>query len=234
MDIINKIIKNWKNILIFLLTIICIILVLFSNCSNQKNKVLTNNILSLRDSVEVIQLQNGNLLSEKQSLILDNQQLSDYLELSNKEIRDLQKKLDSKLLYISELEGNVSVHTVVCHDSVYITDSVHYVDFSYSDDWINLYGTTDLTIPLTTIRDLSISTPLTVGITEDYKFFVTSPNPYLNITNINSAVVESKTTKPKHWNLGIQVGVGVNYDLIKRQFGVGPYVGVGLSYGFCF
>ena len=231
----NYLLKNWKNIVIGILVIICILLILSTNCSNHKNKVLTNNIQSLRDTVELIQLQNGNLLSEKQSLILDNQQLSEYLNLSKQDIKDLQKKLDSKLLYISELESNVSVHTVICHDSVYIVDSVHYVDFSYSDNWIDLYGTTNLKIPQTTINNLYINTPLTIGLTEDNKFFVTTPNPYINITNINSAIVDTKkTTKPKRWNLGVQVGVGVNYDLIQRHLGVGPYVGVGLSYGFCF
>ena len=230
----NVIIKYLKDIIISILTIICIILTLSTNCSNHKNKGLTNNIQSLRDTIEFIQLQNGNLLSEKQSLILDNQQLNEYLDLSKQDIKDLQKKLDSKLLYISELESNVSVHTVICHDSVYIVDSVHYVDFSYSDNWIDLYGTTNLKIPQTTINNLYINTPLTIGLTEDNKFFATSPNPYINITNINSAIVDTKkTTKPK-FNLGIQVGIGVNYDLIQRQFGVGPYVGVGLSYGFCF
>ena len=230
----NVIIKYLKDIIISILTIICIILTLSTNCSNHKNKGLTNNIQSLRDTIEFIQLQNGNLLSEKQSLILDNQQLNEYLELSKQDIKDLQKKLDSKLLYISELESNVSVHTVICHDSVYIVDSVHYVDFSYSDNWIDLYGTTNLKIPQTTINNLYINTPLTIGLTEDNKFFATSPNPYINITNINSAIVDTKkTTKPK-FNLGVQVGVGAHYDLIQRQFGVGPYIGVGLSYGFCF
>ena len=230
----NVIIKYLKDIIISILTIICIILTLSTNCSNYKNKGLTNNIQSLRDTIEFIQLQNGNLLSEKQSLILDNQQLNEYLDLSKQDIKDLQKKLDSKLLYISELESNVSVHTVICHDSVYIVDSVHYVDFSYSDNWIDLYGTTNLKIPQTTINNLYINTPLTIGLTEDNKFFATSPNPYINITNINSAIVDTKkTTKPK-FNLGIQVGVGAHYDIIDRHFGVGPYVGVGLSYGFCF
>lgn len=231
----NTIIKYWKNIIISILIIICIILIFSTTCSNHKNKVLNNNISALRDTVEYIELRNGNLLSEKQSLILDNQQLSEYLDLSKQDIKDLQKKLDSKLLYISELESNVSVHTVICHDSVYIVDSVHYVDFSYSDNWIDLHGTTNLKIPQTTINNLYINTPLTIGLTEDNKFFATSPNPYINITNINSAIVDTKkTTKPKHWNLGVQVGVGAHYDIIDRHFGVGPYVGVGLSYGFCF
>ena len=93
----NYLLKNWKNIVIGILVIICILLILSTNCSNHKNKVLTNNIQSLRDTVELIQLQNGNLLSEKQSLILDNQQLSEYLNLSKQDIKDLQKKIAGEI-----------------------------------------------------------------------------------------------------------------------------------------
>ena len=40
--------------------------------------------------------------------------------------------------------------------------------------------------------------------------------------------------KAPHWNLGIQVGFGTQYNLVTNKFGYGPYIGVGISYGWCF
>lgn len=223
---------KWKDLIIVALTVICVTLTMSTSCVRQHNKTLENNINALRDTVEYIQLQNGNIMSEKQSLILSNKELSNYLDISKSEIRDLQRRLDSKIAQITELKGSINVDTIRCIDSVYVHDSVRYVDFRFKDDWINVYGTTSSNGTL--LNNISISTPLTVGLTEDNKYFVTSPNPYLHITDINSAVVETKQSKPKHWNVGLQVGFGAQYDVISRQFGVGPYVGLGLSYGFSF
>lgn len=227
--------KYWKEFIIVVLSIICIILLMTSSCSGHKNKVLNNNIKALRDTVTQVQLKNGEILSEKQSLILSNKELSDYLDLSKQEIKDLQKKLDSKVLYITELESSIRIDTITCVDSIYIRDSIRYTDFRYTDEWIHLYGTTNLSKPQTTINELFINTPLTVGLTEDSQFFITTPNPYIKITNINSVIVDNKkTTKPKRWNVGLNLGLGVQYDLIKKEFGVGPYLGIGVSYGFSF
>ena len=84
------------------------------------------------------------------------------------------------------------------------------------------------------IIPFTIPTPLTIGLTDDYKFFVVSDNPYLNITHINSNVIDGTNIykKPKKWSISIQGGFGAQYDIISHNFGVGPYGGFGISYAF--
>ena len=73
-----------------------------------------------------------------------------------------------------------------------------------------------------------------VGLTNDYTIFVESENPYLNITNIEGAVIDGSSIRPnkKKWNLSLHAGVGVHYGLFGQQVDVGPYVGAGISYNF--
>ena len=40
--------------------------------------------------------------------------------------------------------------------------------------------------------------------------------------------------KPKRWNIGFQAGLGFQYDILNNRAGIGPYLGVGVSYGFGF
>jgi hypothetical protein len=75
---------------------------------------------------------------------------------------------------------------------------------------------------------------LEFGITEDYKVWAKSPNPYLVIEDISSATVYGSTIYPKkkRWSWGLQVGFGAGYDVISKRFVVGPYAGAGVEYNF--
>ena len=68
----SKIKDYVKDGLLILLTILCIILLLFSKCTADKNERLQNNIEVLIDSVRVTELKNGDLLYSKQILEVDN------------------------------------------------------------------------------------------------------------------------------------------------------------------
>ena len=72
----SKIKDYVKNGLLILLTILCIILLLFSKCTADKNERLQNNIEVLTDSVRVTELKNGDLLYSKQILEADNKELA--------------------------------------------------------------------------------------------------------------------------------------------------------------
>lgn len=72
--------------------------------------------------------------------------------------------------------------------------------------------------------------PLTFYVTGK-EIAVKSKNPYVNFTEIQGA---RNITKPKRWNVGIQAGFGVGYNLLDKNLTLGPYIGVGVSYGFNF
>ena len=86
-----------------------------------------------------------------------------------------------------------------------------------------------------TLDSVAMNVPLTVGLTDDYQIFVKTANPYVSFPSIDGAYIKApEKVKSKHWNVGVQVGFGVQYGTIKKSFDVGPYVGFGVSYGWCF
>ena len=234
--ILNFLKNNWKNILLIMFAIVIVILLLLQGFTRTDNRNLKNNIKALTDSMQVLETKNGDLVYARQALILEKKELEEYLGLSKKEIKELEKTLDDKLSYIAKLEGTVRVDTFTCVDTMYV-DSLTHIDFKYKDKWFALSGTTIVSeSPLTTINNVQMDVPLQVGLTDNYRIFVKTPNPYVSFTDIEGAVIEktSNGSKPKRWNLGVQVGIGAGYDLLHKNITVGPYLGVGISYGFGF
>ena len=236
--ILNFIKKYWKNILLFLSLIIIIILLMNTTCINNSNKNLQNNIKALTDSVQVLELKNGNLLHEKQSLILEKKEIEKYLDISNKEIKEIEKQLNSSLALISELKTNIRIDTIITTDSLIISNNNDTIiaHFRYNDKWITLNGYTkiiDNDKSNTQINDLLIDVPLTIGLTNDYKVFATSDNPYVSFTSVNAASIENSISNNKHkrWGFGPYVGFGVNFGYDPFHNGAG--ITLGGSVGFC-
>jgi len=237
-DLKNWALENWSKLLVIVLVIVCIIL-LMSQCStSRKNDNLKNNIKSLTDSVQVLELKNGDLVYAKQTLILEKNELEEYLGISKKERKELEKKLDASLALISQLSGQVRIDTLLMKDSIYISEDTVKVYFKYDDRWVALNGNTVVvdSTASTTINEIQMDVPLTMGLTDDYKVFVESGNPYIKFTDINSAAIEGSVVKKKktYWNVGAQVGIGAQYGLIHKQLDLGPYVGVGIAFGWDF
>lgn len=233
----SGIISKIKNVLLIVISIVCVILLLSTTCANRKNKQYKENIEAYKDSIHTLTLENGELLAYEQSFIDENKNLHEYLNLSEKKYKELERKLKEKIDYISELESNVRVDSIVIRDSVYLRDDYALViPFGYQDKWVALGGETvvyDSTCAETKVDSVCMSIPLVVGFDRNNKFFAETENPYVKFTSINSAVTY-KEEKKKRWNIGFQLGLGVQYDLIHRYVGVGPYLGVGVSYGFDF
>lgn len=231
----NDIKNHIKDIAIVILVIICVILLFSTTCTSQKNHIYKNNIDALRDSVHTEQLKNGELMSSKQMLILEKKQVEDYLGIANKELKDMEKKLQSKIAYIAKLEGQIRVDTVKLVDSVYIKDSTYYAQWTFKDRWLDLQGITQFRdgTSVSQLNNLSMDAPLKLGITDDNQVFVTSSNPYVGFSSIDGAAL-NQPTKKYYWNIGFQLGFGVQYDLHSNAFGYGPYFGVGGSWGWCF
>lgn len=225
-----------KTISIIVLSIVVLALLIMQGCVRHSNKNLNNNIKALTDSMQVLQTKNGELIYARQVFIIEKKELEKYLDITKKEIKDLERTLDDKLSYIAKLEGSVRVDTFTCVDTMYV-DSLTHIKFNYQDNWLAMDGLTTIKDnTTTTINNISMSVPLQVGLTDNYRIFVKTPNPYVSFTDIEGAVIEktSNGSKPKRWNLGVQVGVGAGYDLLHRNISVGPYIGVGIAYGFDF
>lgn len=231
----NDFTSHIKDIAIVILVIVCAVLLFSTTCTSQKNRIYKNNIDALRDSVHIEQLKNGELIHSKQMLILEKKQIEDYLDIANKEIKEIEKKLQSKIAYIAKLEGQIKVDTIRLVDSVYVKDSTYYSQWTFQDQWLYLQGLTQFKdgTSISRLNNLEMDVPLKLGIMEDNQVFVTSSNPYVGFSAIDGAAL-NKPTKKSYWNIGFQLGFGIQYDLRYNNFGYGPYLGIGGSWGWCF
>lgn len=73
---------------------------------------------------------------------------------------------------------------------------------------------------------------------EQYEAWVTGYKASLDSIHVfqSTAIVEvpvyKTVTKRARWGVGVQAGLGVQYDLIGKSMGAGPYIGLGVNYNF--
>lgn len=233
--------NNWKVVLLIILVILTTSFIMSTSCTKQKLDIAENNISALTDTLSTYKLKNGELLYEKQGYIAEKEQLSTFIGLQESEIKELEKKLSSAVSTIVKLKQEVKVDTLKLIDSVYIYDDEIRNDFSFSDNWLSLSGTTiykDCNFS-TTLNNLSMDVPLKIGTTKDNSWFVTTENPYVSFSSIEGASIEK--TKPKRFSLSIHAGVGLSYGygilgandgLVRSGWFFGPavHIGAGVSY----
>jgi hypothetical protein len=209
-----------------------------SNVNIQRsNNNWKHNYEVLQDSVSVIKTKHDEVLFENGSLIIEKRDLQEALDISKQQVRDYEKALGSKLAYISKLEAQLKIK-----DTVYVTEVVHDTltnsyRMSYCDDWLKFdenFSLLDPNNPVLKVYNIDMNVPLKVGLGGDYKIFVTSPNPYFNVTSIEGAVIDGSRFEKKisRWTLGAYGGFGFQYGLITKQIDVGPQVGVGVGFRF--
>lgn len=196
-------------ILIAILISICIYL-------HNKLEIVNQNFAVSKAQVEQLILENGEIITIRDSYISSYKEVKEQLELSNKEIQVLKRKLGEKPKVVTTIE------TIVKYDTIQPIQLIKPNLFTYQDDWVSF--SLDTEKPL--LMNLSVNAPLKVGMTEN-KVFVYSDNPYLNISSI-----ENHVRKPSRWSWGIQIGFGFNYGLFHRGFDFGPYMGLGIEYKF--
>lgn len=211
-----------------------------SRYNSNKVDVLENNIIAYKDSLKTVSLKNGELLSYKQILILDNEAMRQELGITKKEVKDLEKQLDSKIAQINRLTSKIELKDTVYmkSDSVYmVSDDISTKIFKWSDNW------TSLTANITgksiyesnlSLYDISMKVPIELGVTNDYKIWAKSTNPNVIIEDITSVTLYGSKIypKPKRLHHGISLGFGINYGMLSKQLDFGPSLIYGLTYSF--
>lgn len=193
------------------------------------------NYIAATDSLKQIQLDNGNVLHEKAMYILKTEDLQKQLNISRQEYNDLETKLNSAIAALARAEAEVRVDTLrIPSDPIVMTDTL-VSPFTWSDEYLVLGGTTiaSPSFSLTEIDKIRMNVPLTMGITQDYKMFATTDNPYVTFTSIESVIDERIIPKKKRWSLGVTLGFGTTYGLAHKKFDYGPTLNFGLSYALC-
>lgn len=234
--------RQWFWFAVEAVVFIAIIAGVYGFLSNKLN-ISEQNVIAAYGRVEELTLKNGELIAVRDSHISTINDLENRLNITTKEAKELQRKLNSKIAYISELESQVRVDSIIM-----VRDSIVYVDnttkkmiasFHYDDQWMSFNGENEFTFGenyecKTSLHNFTMRTPLTVGLTNDYQIFVKSDNPYIQFTDIQGAVIDKQALRPKkkRFGWGLQFGVGAMYDVWHKQVAVGPYGGLGVEINF--
>ena len=231
----NKILLSVVAALIVLLGIMIGIIIR----KNDNNAVIKNNLKAATEEIELLKTVNEDLLAKKQSYVTTINDLENYINISKKEVKDLQKALNDKILYISELETLINIKPTEVHDTTVVyKDSTFNFTFNFSDKWYELTGNSsfDYNRVKTEINALYVNVPLRVGLTDDWKIFVTTQNPYVVFNDIDGALLDKdaylKQQKKKKWGISISGGMYAGYDLLSKHIYIGPGGGCGISYTF--
>lgn len=232
--------NNKRTIIEVLVMIILFVWALTSmqRCSTMKLEYNTaqNNIVALTDSIEYYESKTGELVAQKTMLTGE---IKDLKESHAKELNDLYNELNSMKRKNAQLAAQIDVlvenptrDTVWKYDSVLVVQSL-VQPFQFKDKWRNLSGNI-------TLKDNNMG----LNINEDQVFFdytiavddgliyIKSDNPYVKYNQITA--IQEQQKKPKRWNIGFQLGFGFQYGLFNEKADIGPYLGVGVSYGFGF
>lgn len=236
----NKLITILLGIIVALITMLCIKSCQISD-TKEELKIAQHNISVMQDTVKTLRMKNGELVSTIGSYIVEKKDLEKYLDISNAEIKELEKKLGSKVSYVSNTKTKTVYKNITTTDTVTIVDYINKYptltfNTKYDDEWLKLNSHTYIkdNQAQTTFDSIVVPIPLQVGITKDYVIWVKSKNPHTFITDIEGAVVRGSQVNPKkkHWAFGIQGGFGLQYDMYHHRFGYGPYIGAGFQYKF--
>lgn len=201
---------------------------------NRQSKNWEHNYRVMQDSIGVVTTKYGEVLYERGSLIIEKRELEAALDVSNKQVKEYEKKIGSKLAYIAKLEAQLKIKdTVTVTEVVHDTLSNSYT-IRYTDEWFGFnerFSLENQKAPRLDVYDIWMNTPLKVGITDDYTIFVTSPNPYLDVSSIEGAVIDGSrfNQKPQRIWVGFYLGYGFQYGMINKQLDIGPQCGIGIG-----
>ena len=231
---------NKKDIFQVLAMIILFVWALLSmqRCSTMKlnYETVQNNIVALTDSIEYYECTTGELVAQKTILTGE---IKDLKESHSKELNALYNDLNSMKRKNAQLAAQIKgfidnpvKDTVWKYDTIRFTQSL-IQPFDFSDRWRTLSGNITLkdnTMSLN-IKEDKVFFDYTVAI-EDGHIYLKSDNPYVKYGYVTA--IQKQQKKPKRWNIGFQAGFGFQYGMLNKTVDLGPYLGVGISWGFGF
>lgn len=206
------------------------------SCSQMKTERndARNNIVALCDSIEYWQNKNGELIAEKTILVGE---IDDLKYVNSEMYNDLAAMKQKNAELAAKIEGyieNPKVDTLwqYSKDTLYINANI-VQPFEFKNDFRLLSGNITLsqnTMGLNITNDI-VYFDYTLAL-DDGILSIKSDNPYVRYNSISG--IQLPKEKPKRWNIGVQAGLGFNFDLVSQRVGLGPYLGLGVSYGFGF
>lgn len=232
-------IKDIKNIVIVVLALAALV----STCTiNSTKKELHETQIALiesNDSTFVYKNKAKELYAATETYIAD----IGELKRQNSELYKEYKNLKDQPVIIERFKTVIQIDSIKVVDSilVYPEQKAYTAKFNYTDKWCTIDGAThfdtEWLTATTDINTVKFPATFTTDLVErkgDLVFLTKCDNPYVQINNIEGAVVspeQSKTLRKRFdrpW--GIMIGVGPSIGIIDNSFKVYPAVQLTLGY----
>ena len=233
--------SNFKNFIIVLLVILCLVGA-WSLYRTKKDLERTKIVLvESQDTTFIYKNKAGELYAACETYIADIKEL----KTANEELYKEYKNLKDHPIIIEK------VQTVIKIDSIYIKDDVtvdtlsnmYTADFKFADNYCSISGATTLDVlnkaANTSIYNIEIPATFTTDVIEKNKklYFLTKcDNPYVQINNIEGAIVSPEQSKvlKKRFNRpwGVMIGVGPSITVVNNTVKVYPSLQLTIGYKF--
>lgn len=214
----------------------CIILILLSIII-----ILAGSLIKTKKAAQV-----HSLPASPESSIINIQSMKELKKNNDelyKQVKALQKQKIQPIL-VSQVKTELKIDTIFtekAQDSIIINDSMRILKWRVNENpYYSFDGSTSIKTDFsdfnTKITNFKMKTDLSINLVEKDKklnFIIHSSNPYVNINEVNSTVIDPTKSKAlkscfptKRWHIGPYVGFGVDKNL-----NLTPSVGVSLGYG---
>lgn len=225
--------KIYLSIIGILLLLVLALGYVANNRKSEMNKrehnieVLANENQILKADLEKTTTYNG-------SLIVTNKELKDALEEREIEYKKIEKELKSEIVMLSDVIANFKPDTIVMVDTLIMEkDGTMTNNFYHRGECFTLSGhnVIDGNIITTSIDNFAMSLYIDLMIDNNYRVIASSDCPNVTLS-FNDCYVKEKAYEKKRsrWSIGMNVGLGFQYDLISQRLGFGPQCGFGISY----
>lgn len=241
----NGFLKFLKTILsdtkLFIITILGLILLsLYFNYKSVKNE-LENIVIEQQDTITTYRNKNDELYTQIGTYITD----IEHLKQSNTELYNEVKYLKENPIVVTKVQTEVVFKDKIIRDSVFVDDNnddSYVINHMYRDPFamINMttnFNTRSLTAQ-TKVNDMNFPATFSLNLIEskkgDLSFIVNSDNPYIQINNINGAVLspeDSKSIKKRYDKRWCLVG-GVGPTITVVNGNLKCTAGVQLTFGY--
>ena len=247
-SILNAIIKgfkwafsNFKNFIIVLLVILCLAGA-WSLYRTKKDLERTKiELVESQDTTIIYKNKIGELYAARETYIADIKEL----KAANEELYKEWKNLKDHPIIIEKVETEIKRDTVYTKDDVVVDSlsNIYTANFNFADSHCSISGATTFDIPnkaaSTSIYNIEFPATFTIDIIDKNNtlYLLTKcDNPYVQINNIEGAIVSPEQSKvfKKRFNRpwGVMIGVGPSITVIDNTVRIYPALQLTVGYKF--
>jgi len=231
--------SNIKNLLIVVITILLLITAFNFYTTKRELEKTKIELVEANDTTFVYKNKVGELYKARETYIAS---IKD-LKTANEELYKEYKNLKEHPIVVEKVETIIKIDSIKVKDSLVVDPqkNTYTSKFEYNEKWCNLSGTTFVDANKlssnTTLNKIVFPATFTTDIIEKDKklFFLTKcDNPYVQINNIQGAVIspeQSKVLKERFrrpW--GIMVGVGPSVTVVNNTVKIYPSLQLTIGY----